>query len=88
MVNDYFGGDIVWADAILPNGQKVSHYFNIIDGKVVDLTRSQFPDGTIIPEGIEKKKDFASTREFMLSSDNTKKRYELLKEIVRNNLAD
>lgn len=88
VVNDYFGGDIVWSDALLPTGQKVSHYFNLIDGKVVDLTRSQFPEGTVIPEGVEKKKDFASTREFMLSSDNTKKRYELLKEIVRNNLAD
>jgi len=86
--NDYFGGDIVWANALLPTGQKVSHYFNFIDGKIIDLTRSQFPEGTIIPGGIEKKNDFASTREFMLSSNNTKKRYELLKEIVRNNLTD
>ncbi|OIO19278.1 MAG: hypothetical protein COY69_01465 [Candidatus Magasanikbacteria bacterium CG_4_10_14_0_8_um_filter_32_14] len=84
VVNDYFGGEIVWADALLPNGQKISHYFNLIDGKVVDLTRSQFPEGTIIPDGVEKKKDFVSTREFMLSSDNTKIRYESLKEVVIN----
>jgi hypothetical protein len=88
VVNDYLGGEIVWADALLPSGQMISHYFNVIDGKTVDLTRSQFPKGTIIPKGIEKKRDFASTREFMLTSVNTEKRYELLKEIVRNNLAD
>jgi len=87
VVNDYFGGDIVWADALLPTGQKISHYFNFIDGKVVDLTRSQFPEGSIIPEGSEKKKDFSSTREFMLSNVNTKRRYEQLKGIVKNNLA-
>ncbi|MDO8667473.1 MAG: hypothetical protein Q7K35_00010 [bacterium] len=85
VVNDYFGGNIIWTEAVLPNGQIVSHYFNFIDGKEVDLTRSQFPEGTLIPKGIEKKKDFASTRDFMLSSDNIKKCYELLKEIVRNN---
>lgn len=84
IVNDYFGGDIVWSEAILPNGQKISHFFNMVKGKEVDLTHSQFPEGTIVPKGVEKKKDFASTREFMLSSDNTKKRYELLKEKVRN----
>lgn len=84
IVNDFFGGDIVWADALLPDGQMVSHYFNVIDGKVVDLTRSQFPQGTSIPEGREKKKGFGSTREFMVSSENTKKRYELLRERVKD----
>lgn len=86
IINDYFGGDIVWADALLPSGQKISHYFNIIDGKTIDLTRSQFPNGTMIPKGAEKKKNFASTREFILSNDNTKKCYKLLKKMVKNNL--
>jgi len=85
VVNDYLGGDIVWAEVILPNGQKVSHYFNFINGKEVDFTRSQFPKDTQIPKGIEKKKDFATPREFLLSNDNTRKRYELLKERVKNN---
>lgn len=82
IVNDYFGGEIVWAEALLPDGRKVSHYFNLVDGKEVDLTRSQFPQGTIIPKGVKKNKNFNSTREFMLSNENTKKRYELLKEKV------
>ena len=63
VVKDYLGGDILWAEALLPDGQKISHYFNFIDGEEVDLTRSQFPEGTIIPKGIEKKKDFVSNTE-------------------------
>lgn len=44
--------------------------------------------GTVIPEGTDKKKGFGSTREFMLSSGNTKKRYKLLKKRVKNNLLE
>ncbi len=84
IVNDYFGGDIVWAEAVLPNGQKISHFFNMIKGKEVDLTRSQFPEGTIVPKGIEKKKSFASTREYLMSYKNKNSRYTVLKEKVRN----
>lgn len=88
IVDDYFGGEIIWAEASLPDGQKISHYFNCIDGKEVDLTRHQFSHGTTISSGAKKNKGFATMREFMLSNENTKKRYELLKEIVRNKLAD
>ena len=80
LLNDYFGGEIVWSEAILPNGQFISHYFNLIDGKEIDLTRSQFPEGTFIPPGVKKNKNFTTTREYILSNENTKKRYELLKE--------
>lgn len=79
IVNDYFGGDIVWAEVDLPSGEKESHYFNLIDDKEIDLTGSQFPIGTIVPKGVPKKKEFATTKEFMLSNDNTKIRYEILK---------
>ncbi|MDD3006485.1 MAG: hypothetical protein PHX30_02805 [Candidatus Pacebacteria bacterium] len=86
IVNDYFGGDIVWSEAILSNKQKISHYFNIIDGKEVDLTRSQFPKGTIIPKGIEKKKIFISTREYLMSYEGKNSRYAILKERVEDYL--
>jgi len=86
IVNDYFGGEIVWAEAVQPDGRKISHYFNLIDGKEVDITRTQFPEGTIIPQGAAKTKEFKTTREFMLSNDNTKKRYEVLKELVSKRL--
>ncbi len=87
IVNDYFGGEIVWAEAVLPDSQKVSHFFNYINGKEVDLTRAQFPEGAVIPEGVEKKKDFATTRDYLLSYENKRGRYEQLKEKVRNALA-
>lgn len=83
ITNDYLGGEIVWAEALQPDGQKISHYFNLIDGKEIDLTRSQFPADTQIPHGVKKSKEFASTRECILSNDNTKKRYELLKERMK-----
>lgn len=86
IVNDYFGGDIVWSEVRLPNSQKISHFFNVIDGQEVDLTRSQFPKGTIVPKGIEKKKDFTSTRDYLMSYEGKNSRYTVLKEKVRNHL--
>lgn len=86
IVNDYFGGDIVWSEALLPNGQKISHFFNMINGKEVDLTRSQFPEGTIVPKGIEKKKNFATTRDYLISYEDKNSRYAVLKEKVINYL--
>lgn len=83
IVNDYFGGDIVWSEALLPNGQKIYHFSNMVKGKEVDLTCSQFPEGTIISKGVEKKKDFASTREYLLSYEDKKLRYAVLKEKVK-----
>ena len=82
IVNDYFGGEIVWAEAVLPDGQKISHFFNLIDDKEVDLTRSQFPEGTMIPIGVEKKKNFATTRDYLLSYENKNSRYALLKKNI------
>lgn len=86
IVNDYFGGDIVWSEALLPNGQKISHFFNMINGEEVDLTRSQFPKGTIVPKGAEKKKGFDSTRDYLISYENKNSRYVALKRKVRNYL--
>lgn len=84
VVNDYFGGEIVWCEAVQPDGQKISHYFNKINSDEVDLTRSQFPEGTIIPVGSEKKKGFATTRDFILSNEDTKVRYLILKDKIDN----
>ena len=86
IVHDYLGGDIVWAEAKLPDGKSISHYFNQIKWKEVDLTRRQFPEGTVIPQGIEKKKEYASTRAYVLSFPVTQQRYEILKKRVEENL--
>jgi hypothetical protein len=84
IAQDYLGGDIVWAEAALPDGAKISHYFNLIDGSEQDFTRRQFPHGTAVPQGVPKPKGFNSTREYVLSFESTKIRYELLKERVES----
>lgn len=78
-VQDALGGEIVWAEAQLPDGRRISHYFNRIDDEEVDLTREQFPAGTVIPAGIPKPKSFASTRDYILSFDVTRERYTKLR---------
>ncbi|RME51992.1 hypothetical protein D6783_06180 [Candidatus Woesearchaeota archaeon] len=83
VVNDYLGGEIVRADAILPDGRWVPHYFNRIENVERDFTRSQFPEGTTIPQGVPKLKGFSSTREYVLSNPMTRQRYEVLKQRVR-----
>ena len=37
IINDYYGGDICKMHV-----EGISHYFNIIDNKIVDITYSQF----------------------------------------------
>jgi len=91
IVNDYLGGEIVWALARLPNGKEASHYFNKIDNEdflacPVDLTRTQFPQGTYIPQGIQKTKNFPTTRDYILSYKQTVERYNLLKCKVNSSL--
>ena len=83
------GGEIVWAEAQLPDGRKISHYFNRIDDNglgEVDLTRDQFPEGTNIPDGIPKTKGLPTTREYILSFEVTRGRYEILRERVKDEI--
>lgn len=68
IVNDYFGGEIC---KIYVN--EISHYFNLIDKKIIDLTSKQF----------ENKIDYSDykivKREDVLM-ENTEQRYNLLKQ--------
>jgi hypothetical protein len=82
VVQDYLGGDIVNSIAILPNGEKISHYLNLIDGNYIDLTSQQFADGTTYPSPKPKTKGYSSTREYCLSYEDTNNRYEILKAKV------
>jgi hypothetical protein len=86
IVQDYLGGEIVWAEVILPTNEKISHYFNKINGKELDLTRVSFPEGTVVPGGIPKTKGLPTTREYVLSYEPTKLRYKKLKERVDEHL--
>jgi hypothetical protein len=81
VLQDYFGGEIVNCKL----GQ-ISHYYNIIYGRKIDLTARQFPKGTEIPEGIPKPGNFESTRQYILSYPETVKRYFILKNLVEANL--
>lgn len=70
IVNDYFGGKIMRCMAY--NG---SHYYNMIDDELIDLTVEQFlgriPD---YEHGEER------TREYLLGNEDTKSRYMQLKD--------
>ena len=68
IVQDYFGGKI---GKIHVNG--VSHYVNILNDQVVDLTASQF-DSEIDHE------DYEIMNRDLILTENTKQRYESLKK--------
>jgi hypothetical protein len=82
IIDDYLGGEIIWAEIKLPE-KAISHYFNKIEGKEVDLTRRQFPADTIIPKGVPKTKGFPTTRDYILSYELTQIRYDILKKRVQ-----
>ena len=74
IVNDFLGGKIM--RCMCETG---SHYYNLINGNVVDLTVSQF--GVKPNYGAGEKR----TREYLLSNEDTKKRYLLLLNEVKEN---
>jgi len=75
VVNDFLGGKIM---RTICDG--ISHYYNLIDNKVVDLTVDQFK-GEIPNYQIGEER----TREYLLSSSDTAERYKLLLETVKDN---
>ncbi len=78
---DYAGGEIVWTKARFPNGDDESHYFNRIGKTEYDLTRLQFPVGTEIDRGTDRRTN-VDTRIHILTDNNTNMRYETLRERV------
>jgi hypothetical protein len=69
IVQDIYGGSLLRCDS--PTG---SHYYNrFSDGSELDLTREQFR-GEFFPENVE-----VRSRDYVLSSEVTRRRYELLK---------
>ena len=78
LINDYFGGDIC---KIKVNG--ISHYFNIINDKIIDFTSDQFK-----VDKIDYSNYVIKTRDEVLNNEDTNERYQLLKLKVKLNLID
>ncbi|MEK6760774.1 MAG: hypothetical protein AABX93_02515 [Nanoarchaeota archaeon] len=80
VVNDYLGGEIL-------NCKSLHHYYNLLqDHTIVDLTKSQFPEGTLINS------DRFVLRENLLYGEsaekaNTLNRYYILRKRVSDKLA-
>lgn len=72
IVNDYFGGDIC---KMYVNG--ISHYFNLIDGKVIDLTSQQF-------ENKIKYINYKIIKRNNILTEDTKYRYNILKNKLQS----
>ncbi len=74
IINDYFGGDIckIYVDGI-------SHYFNLIENNIVDLTKSQFNREIDY-------KDYKIIDRQKILTDDTKNRYITLKARLINKL--
>lgn len=77
IVNDFLGGEI--RKCIVG---KISHYYNFIDGKIVDLTKEQFKQ-----EVINYEKYTVKNRNQIFCNNDVKRRYELLKTRVLNKLS-
>ena len=70
VVNDYFKGDIAKIKV-----EGISHYFNIIDNKIIDVTKNQFKSTIDY-------KDYKIVNRNDLLTEDTKNRYQSLKEKV------
>ena len=73
VLNDFLGGKIMRCMS-----ETGSHYYNLINGEIVDLTVSQFNSLPDYINGEER------TREYLLSNEDTRNRYKLLLERVKD----
>lgn len=69
LVQYYFGGDIYKHNI-------ESHYYNVINGKVIDLTKEQFTYDLDYTNG--------KIKQPILSESKTKERFQILKKKVEN----
>ncbi len=96
LVQDFYRGTILRCEVRLPDGALSPHYYNKLkDGSILDFTRRQFPEGSVVPEGQEKiPPGYRSARQYIVSTQDTLNRYQLLRSRVlaylktKNGLAD
>ena len=75
IVNDYLGGKIM--RCMCESG---SHYYNLINGEIIDFTVEQFKYGIPLYGTSEQR-----TRDYLLSNEDTKKRYIILLNNIKDN---
>lgn len=78
IVNDYYGGKIM--RCMTSSG---SHYYNLVNNEIIDLTKEQFLNEE--PDYINSEE---RTREYILSNTDTKDRYLLLKDNLNKKRGD
>lgn len=61
LIQELMGGDIVV-------NKRLNHYFNVVDGITIDLTKDQFPSQTIEIDGVVE-------RDTLLANKNTRDRF-------------
>ncbi len=87
VAQDFLGGDLQKLTTVF-NGHEESHYRNVLDdGSVFDATRSQYPEDQELQIADVILGGFSSIRDKRLSEPATRRRYELLKARVEQNLS-
>ena len=77
VLNDFLGGKIMRCES-----ESGSHYYNLINDNIVDLTFEQFlGEIPLYSEGCER------TRKYLLENDDTRYRYTLLANLVKQNMS-
>jgi len=85
IVQDYLGGEL---QKYKVSGEVTeTHYANRIDGLLVDVSFSQYDSYQVTLTPVEGNlRGFKTLRDKLLSDESTKRRYELLKERVKERL--
>ena len=78
VMQDYLGGEITRFDVEV-DGNHEKHYANIVDGKLIDVTREQFPDHAVFVINNPNLGEFATLRHRLLSDKDTRHRYAILR---------
>ena len=79
LLQDYLDGEIDRADVLLKNKSVEQHYWNIIKGTKIDVTIFQYADQIQSMTAKPLRTGFANLRDFVLSYEGTRVRYEKLK---------
>ncbi|MCA9338230.1 hypothetical protein KC949_01615 [Candidatus Saccharibacteria bacterium] len=84
VAQDMLGGQLERL-ATIRDGKRETHYRNVLMGsKVLDVSRGQYPDDQVFePAPVD-----SDVREYVMQSESTRKRYELLLSRVVLALAD